>query len=79
MRDELCLEEEMDKHWGSLLATMAPSCVSANIALTRISDLLRLTRGRLTLLMAETICPPPEITIPATLEESFDTFVSSRD
>ena len=74
MRDELCLEREMDLHWNSLLATMAPSCISSGTALQRIDALLGATIGLLTL----PECPEAEIDIPPTTQESLQLFNDIR-
>jgi len=77
MRDELCLERRMDERWGSLLATMAPSCVSAGTALQRIDGLLGAAIGLLLLQQGQD-CPEDEIEIPPTAEESLQFFNDLR-
>jgi hypothetical protein len=77
MRDELCLEREMDLHWNSLLATMAPSCISSGTALQRIDALLGATIGLLTL-PEGTECLEAEIEIPPTTQESLQLFNDIR-
>ena len=73
MRDELCLQREMDRRWSGLLATMAPSCVGADRALTRIDTLIGSAIGRLGLALG-TECPEVEARFPPTVEQSLQLF-----
>jgi hypothetical protein len=73
VQDELCLQREMDKQWGTLLTTMAPSCIDANAALTQIDRLLQAALG------AGITCPKGEIPIPRTIEESLDVLPPVRN
>jgi hypothetical protein len=69
MRDELCLQREMDRRWSGLLATMAPTCIGADRALGRIDALIGAAIGRLQL-PEGTECPEVELRFPPTVEES---------
>jgi hypothetical protein len=69
MQSELCLQRRMDQQWGSLLGTMAPTCVGADQALTLIGQLLD---GALAL-AGGTACPIDDLPVPPTLEESVQT------
>ncbi len=69
MRDELCLQREMDRRCSGLLATMAPTCIGADRALARIEDLIGDAIGRL-LLPDNRECPAAELRFPPTAEES---------
>ena len=65
MRDELCLQRRMDKHWANLLATMAPACVGSDRALARIDTLIGSAITRFFGAPGE--CPDTEAEFPPTV------------
>jgi len=79
MHDELCLESRMDARWETLLTTMAPSCISAGVALQWIDALLKDAINKLSTLSAQDKkCPEVEIEIPPTSQESLQLFNEIR-
>lgn len=65
MRQELCIQRETEKHWRSILETMAPKCIKIHDAMDIIDEAL--------LILGEgSTCPEYGVSIPANLETSND-------
>lgn len=77
MRDELCLQRQMDARWGSLLASLAPSCVGAGTALLRTDAMIARAIGLLGL-PEGTECAQQEPAFPPTVEEALQVFDDLR-
>jgi hypothetical protein len=68
---ELCMQEDAESQWNSLLQTMAPSCFPEAQLLNSTTLLVQLTRGIRTL----PACGPVDVTIPADVATSLAGFV----
>jgi hypothetical protein len=85
MHNELCMQELSDRRLASVLATLAPGCISGTTALQKISKLIddTITANNLS---RETACEDPDIKPPPTAESSLgllhrinDQFFNDRD
>jgi hypothetical protein len=67
MNSELCMQDDAEQQWESLLQTLAPSCHRPSDLLNAVQQILTQTRIRFGL---GEPCVEPDVTIPPTIETS---------
>jgi hypothetical protein len=70
MTGELCLQRQADRRLEAVIATLSAGCVPGETVLTAIETLIDRAIARIDAAHGE--CPEVEITLPHTLESSFD-------
>ncbi|MDF2765025.1 MAG: hypothetical protein K0S81_2019 [Rhodospirillales bacterium] len=70
MTGELCLQRQADRRLEAVIATLSAGCVPGETVLTAIETLIDRAIARIDAAHGE--CPEVEITVPHTLESSFD-------
>ena len=68
MGNELCAQRLADERLAAILATFAPGCVPAELALEQLGIMINLTIG----VLKQETCAEVEILLPSTLEGTFN-------
>jgi hypothetical protein len=78
--DELCLQRLSDRRLESLIATLAPGCVTGDTVLDVIESLIDAANSRVAL-KPGTIhkCPEVKLDVPPTTQSSLELFSDIRD
>jgi hypothetical protein len=75
--DELCLQRLSDRRLESLIATLAPGCVTGDTVLDVIESLIDAANSRVA--RATHVCAEVEIDVPPTTQSSLELFSDIRD
>ncbi|WP_051329469.1 hypothetical protein [Geminicoccus roseus] len=73
IREELCLQRQLDQRFGDLLATLTPGCTETSRVLGALGWLV--DRTLIDVEGALAACMPARVRIPPTLEDSLDTTI----